>query len=999
MATDTLNSPLPAAESNRLSPEWQRQLNGIEGAVDYIERIDVSASHDGAAENKADVTALREHMAALIEHVYSHLFTDHDPAEVSFDMMRESICTTVLDVVTDAKSQGLPLEQCATMLQPLLAVYASMPDESKRAIARVLVAQGLAPELIQATIDTRNIVYAEPQNPSQWHVTETPLSEVATSSAMLLAAAVDDVPKFIKTTIIEDGVEYLERLGLESLKALYEATQRSGDADKSRQIITQALANIVSSIHRNKYASNNTSETLASIFKYAVESGLTTELEEATELMRVTSLNGGASQKELVITLLNAGKEDIAKMLLTPGKKLERYAGTSEPHIVDALTRLENQKEQELFDILCAKDMPKDGDYFKKILQATDPQSAMYIPDDFTWKDDHGNPSDEFIQLTVDKPDLTVSLGLRALQVMHTRVFGAEFIKFAEAHAMSLQEQSKYFTEFFDLVNKVSDANQEIIRALLSRDDPNGTLRLVDKLGIKELATEDVEFFCRCSGRDQSVIEAINRISERIGATAPLEVIKKMLDFPPDFITTHLTAILGACDMFHITEQDASAVLNLSARMGYNPECLNSLRQIKESSNLTNIQLVEVMSYLSFDDNYISPVLLNEIILIQKMLAENGIALEDILNLSFLDVLDCMEEPNRYKLLHLFAAQQIADAYVKKATPLIGKKPGDPGVAADKTIDLEKQELPIKLLEKLGLPVDKVHMLLQSWLSFRPLAKMLYAKKDKDVTIDMIYTASRTMQEHIYKEMNALKDVIDYLGLEDCLDVISTFGITRFSSYTMVELGAQLDRWRAGTIATTHIVIRAYADWNNAFSQYPKETLDAIKKSGASIDGVVFFEARSVGQMGRAAAKVGARERKNGRIPKVDSVIVGAHGSPTGIILGPNNEESSVQGMNDAITTINSNYDEPKSIMKALRLIDYTEHLGPHYRIILNACSTAADVENGSNYSQALSEFLGVRVDGATKLTYGSAVINPDGSVTFNDGTLEAKTYKAGIEL
>mgnify|MGYP003585121512 CR=1 FL=1 len=976
MVIETLSPSGQSEATSSLSPELQRQLRGIKGAIEFVQCI--SVFRDDYETRQTDeiykcAESLQNHIAALVEHVYTQLRADQHPVNIT--IIKESICTTVLDVAADAKAQGLPLEECALMLQPILFVYASMPDKPTEDIARTIVAHGLAPELIQATEDTLSIVCSEPQKPDEWSTHKVPLSRIANNNNVLFAAAIGKVPKFLNGTIIESpGVNNLDRLSISSLLALYSGAQIEGSKLDPSDVINHALTKITNDIKRFQQPPGDLN-TIAAVLSAAKECGLHQELATTAETLRAAFMGQNSSYIEYLVPLLiTSGDGEVAKMLLTPGKDCVRDYYRHDPDMIKRIHRLEKEKEQELFELLQSKGMPKDGGYFKKILQATDPLSAIYIPDDFSWQDKPGKPSEEFEHVTIDIPDLTGSLGLRAMQVMYTRMRGTEFVKFAETHNMSLQEQSKYFTEFFTLLTKVTSCNQQIINALLMRDDPNAILRLVDKIGIEELAAEDVEFFSRCSRKDQSVFEAINQISKQIGATAPLEVIKKMLDIGPDSVPVHLAAILKACDMFDITSQDASAVLKLTARVGYNPECLNSLRQIKESSNLTNIQLVEVMSYLVVD--YISSPLLQDIIDIQKMLAENGIAIADICNLSFIAVRKCMEEPNsKNKLLHLFSLRQIGDAYLQKNAPLVGEN-----------INLSDLELPLQELLRLGFSGEVARQLLDGWFSKRPLRQAIRDSNNNEVSDALIKKSKDALLKHYTNELDSLIRAIDEIGLHDCISVIETFGITHFSTHKPKDLQDQLQRWLAGDPAVKNIVLQGRADWNGAFSKFPQESRDTLMNAGAATDDIIFFEVDSIADVLRTIRKVGIRERKHGREPSVDNVIVGVHGGPTIVRLG----DDDISTVDEIEKEIQANGDLLQNLAN--------KHLGDHYIIILYACSVTEKVAEGSNYVQALSILSGRVAHGADRPPHGMT-INPDRSVIFGGESVKTKTYKAGVEL
>lgn len=238
-------------------------------------------------------------------------------------------------------------------------------------------------------------------------------------------------------------------------------------------------------------------------------------------------------------------------------------------------------------------------------------------------------------------------------------------------------------------------------------------------------------------------------------------------------------------------------------------------------------------------------------------------------------------------------------------------------------------------------------------------------------------------------QMDALLRTIKEMGIANVIELIETFGITHFSGHGSLELRDQLDNWRSGVQPTKYVVFQARADWNGGFSNFPTSTKEALSTAQAAAEEVVLFEVNGVADIAKAIVSIGNRERQHGRQPSVDLVIIGAHGSPDGILIGTDRDSSDVESIENVLAN-------SADFMKPNR---YKRHLGGHYKVILKACSTAAPVEGGMNYARVLSKLLQTTVQGAPNLSRGPLIIDSDGRAIFNNGEIETQTYNSGDEL
>lgn len=703
MAHNTLTASKKSMQLDRLSPDWQRTLKDIPGALECIERIDFSTKKDQklSKEGVLDVAVLREHLAALFEHAFMQLSSE-DEANITEAAIKKTISTTILDMVIDAKEQGLDSGVCAHMLQPLLAIYATMPYERTEDVARALVANGLAPELIQATMDTEHLVYKEDDG---WYgLEEKPLNRIAIQNEILIICALGHIPSALEYGGLEKQEDeyYYTKLSTKSLIALYANAMRSGEMQKASTIVNCALQNIINDVKENKFLQYSSASDIVSIIDFAQEAGLSELIGQTLEHLRVASLRGGRdTHEELVAALISVGKDDIAKMLLTPGKSTVRRYYMHEPETIHAIEQLEKQKEQELFEVLCAKGMPSDLEYFKKILRGSDPMSAFYIPDDFIWQTSDGHPSSEFKKITRDDPELTGSMGLLAMQVMKGYIDGGECIKFAYNHHMTLGERDSYFADFFSLLNACTDRSQEVITELLRHDDPNAIMRTSELLGMGEISTSDIQFLSRYVNSDPVIFEQIERLSDEIGHSLPMDTIKTLMREGAGSIEQRVSDILNAYDALNIEPSESPKMVTIFAMLEDVPICVDRLLTLKENAKINNTQLITVLDYL-YKGYPIGIESLEGIIQAQQWMQEFGIGIEEILDVYYGDIRACLDAPDgKNQLLQVFASQQVRTAYQQKAQPLVGENIEDTSATARKDIILKELALPNMLLHRL----------------------------------------------------------------------------------------------------------------------------------------------------------------------------------------------------------------------------------------------------------------------------------------------------------
>lgn len=283
--------------------------------------------------------------------------------------------------------------------------------------------------------------------------------------------------------------------------------------------------------------------------------------------------------------------------------------------------------------------------------------------------------------------------------------------------------------------------------------------------------------------------------------------------------------------------------------------------------------------------------------------------------------------------------------------------------------------------EKLGIEPELAESMLESWLTFSALDRRLYHDgtvkseiTDKDIDGSLVEYSDR-----LITQLNALSDYVEQFGIEETKTLIDTFGIYNFIRYSPDQLHNQLLSWQSGERPARNIVIGARADWNGAFSD---DGFELEKLLGD--EGLFFFEVNDRTSLAKVAVTTGNRERRAGRNPEItnpiENLIINAHASSTGLLLGTQNQRLGVE-------------DYKTEPLNGQRANNYKRHLGSKFRVILIACSTAGEVKEGKNIAESISDHHDIRVEGSKMITSGNIIIEPDGTVKFNQGNLLATVY------
>ena len=311
--------------------------------------------------------------------------------------------------------------------------------------------------------------------------------------------------------------------------------------------------------------------------------------------------------------------------------------------------------------------------------------------------------------------------------------------------------------------------------------------------------------------------------------------------------------------------------------------------------------------------------------------------------------------------------------------------PASPDIVKTIRLDLETfPEIASQMLE-LGLDLETARAIFASWATFNALQKHGYNNESGFVTIeemptgDVMKSILSEQAQAIKNQIRAIKEYHAEYGEKELKDVISIFGIYNFNRHSPAGLHNQLERWNSGQIAET-VVAESRSDWNS-YTGKPVKFEDESEKIGA-----FYFEVNSPIELSRIAVRVGQRERQNGREPNVGRFIVHAHGNPTGLLLGVNNERLTINEYREAA--------QSRTKINGAETNNYRRHLGPNFRVILQSCSGAGETM-GKNIAAVMAGDLDASVTGASDTITG-LVIKADGTVEYESGykkTAESITY------
>ncbi len=282
----------------------------------------------------------------------------------------------------------------------------------------------------------------------------------------------------------------------------------------------------------------------------------------------------------------------------------------------------------------------------------------------------------------------------------------------------------------------------------------------------------------------------------------------------------------------------------------------------------------------------------------------------------------------------------------------------------------------------LDIPDEIGAEMYEAWDSF---SAFVYAEttfkieKIKDLDDEQLRIGAMRLAAVLYEQASHVQSYCERYGSEEAIQLHNTFGIVNFGRATPQQFHNQLMRWE-GTVRgaegvfepTVNISVAAPEDYNIAFKGAAKKFFETFGEPGS-----FYFEARSKKALSRAFVKVGNRERAAGRDPQQESavrnVIISGHGAPDGLALS-HHGILDVEAYVEAMLRMNKFNDSGGKAMAVPN--DYSRHLGSAYRVILDACSTGAEVPLAINISDAIYAHHGRPTEAPPADSYGS-VIDP----------------------
>lgn len=980
-----------------LSKQSQSQLENIKGASHHIHRLDYEDPSKNPEKHKERVEYLMEHISALLGMAHNSIADKSiDP---SIEDLIEIVQDKVIEAAAGAKEDG-QRDISSSMIEPLLALNALFRGhDNPHQLALKIVSNGLAPEAIIATKNTRGVIAND--NIHSWDRLDsfTPLSKLVADDYRLFKVAIGEDGESIdeiEERILRDE-DLLSELRIDELLAIHKQCENNMDKDRSRQMLIRCIDLISKKIKRYDQELDYLlvdMETISVVITESVKLGLDSEVATLTEQVRRCLLSKDESELDSLIGKLFSNIDTkTLDSLLTPGK---HNLDDLDPEIGERIT----QKTLALRRELVARGMPDEDKYFEEILKAKDPMSARYIPKDFEWKNEDGKFSEHFIKLVAGdrriSMDYTDRLGTMSIIICsHLQYFQGSFNKLARKLDMDPESEVIYFTELIQLISNIpiNSISMLDMQQFLNKDNPILILRAMQKCHLKKDSPLYVtDYFSDVLGDSEAPdipYELIDGVYIKYGNELPFEVVEQIIGH-------HKTAegIISSISSLNLRQDQSDDLLTEISKSPDINSFSDLLITLKSNTNFSNDQLIGMLRMYPMSNRFAA---VKDLIKIQEKLLAIGSSLNSIeINYTILERLkDYIDvDGSEIDLSLIIASQQMENIAKVILTPFKDKDRSEVAPGHKKKVELEDLSRIKDIFIKLQIPTDVAEKMFGSWKSFRPVITFFYNKNNNvinDYNIDLI---TKLFVDNLLSEMKALIELHELVGPKNVLRITEVFGITHFRSHDPNMLKSQLERWDDGNIPTTNIAMIARADWNGASRNFGREAHKSLNDAHSDTNGLFFFEINHPNDIDRVMKSVGDRERRNSRVPEennlVKNVVIWGHGSPKGIQIGINGESITVEAILDAQSFIES----PEGVKLNASKRNYSRDIGSNYTIILNSCSTAGEVADGENYAKSLSDYLrmNVEVHGASDTVYGAFIIK-DGRVLFNKGQLPASTY------
>ncbi len=938
--------------------------------------------------------------------------------ETGFALLAEKAKEIAIQSAKEAKAQG-DSDVAVRYLESLLVIESlgsfGSPDQVVRSgvkTSRKLVSEGLANELVEATHKTFGLVAVQKYD-------TVPLNGIARSSPQLLRAATslefNDDFSDVKTGRSKGD---LSDLSCGDLLALAKAADsEQANPPEAKELLEKALKNTEMSLVEP--------EELAETLTKASDHGLTEEVSNTMNSLRLIRRSGDSTYRindpntflldEVIVRLVSGGRLELAKKLMSSSsseshhlKRAIQYLTTDDSasqQVISTLEGLRQEKQSELRQQLQSTGVSEST--IEWVIDSTaDPDSSAGITPEF-WQRMESDPSlsrllidggydlcktaeavstiestglskytNELLQrvLRIDEPEevseyLTSVRGaidiLNAQQTENegsidiNRVMG-DLVGFKDPVAALKATEELY--EIHDLALRVGSlksllkdnhGNQELIT--FRKDDINGLILLRD--------------YCKSVGID---VGRINHVSSSLlGSNNPLE---------------RAQAIVEALEIAGVTSETNDNLFTTIANKE-NPIKLGRAIQLFETQvpdlpSEVHKNLVRVI--ISSKDPEAESGL---IVKTSRLLHSQNLDMEDLDEKSLLEVMRIIDTDGSGKKSERFCSnwkikRECAQAYSNYLQPAreSGNLESVNPEQRPKLVDLPEINA---RFEDIGIDPELAESILESWLTYSALKHKMYINNEYMIInpISQYIERSLTMQsEQLVKQIDALTDYVEQFGIDETKALINIFGIYNFIRYKPDQLHDQLLNWQSNKVPAKNVVVSARSDWNGAMSEAGKDFGRVLGE-----EELFCFEVNDRVMLAKVAIVIGNRERSAGRDPETTNAlknfVINAHANPEGLLLGTRRERL------DAT-------DYARDPLNGQRANTFRRHLGSGFRVILKACSTAGEVENGKNIAESISDHHGVRVEGSRINTNGSIIIEPDGTVRFNSGDVLATIYE-----
>lgn len=971
-------------------------------------------------EHQPHIDSVAKHMeiaSRLLGFARGELDTDEvADREISFDLLAGKAKELAIISAKEEKQAG-NIEAAVEALESLLVIESlestGSTGQTRRRqaeeITRTIVAEGLATEFVEATHKTFGLVALDDRD-------AVPLNAIAESCPKLLRAAT-------KLEFSDDfsDVEYSEKRGdttglscgdLLALAKLAE-TEHSYE-DTHQELLKQALATAA--------VEHVEPEDLVEVLAQAVKSPLNLEVRDALSALRLRRKAGDSTFRQndentallddAVVILMRRGEMDLAKELVSSSPNdidHLRQAVEHEPvdtaektRLITTLDQLCQHKQSELRRHLQASGASELTSVWV-IQTAKDPDSAADIPTEFWRMLEQNHSIRDLLMSTSDlarSAEALIAIDNSGLaeysDLLLAKVLGLGESEGASSYLASVSEALGILGQQQESQGGRDINLRKILKDLADFADPAMALEaaktfygsdtylqelrsiyaLVHPDRDTELATfrpEDISAlialrdYCATAGLGTSYIEAVSTVLLR--GIDPVTRAQRIVE---GLRLANITADTNPALFFDIARREDPISLGRAVSLAEH--------QLADSSDAIR---QDVLRIIIGDESPEDLVLL--LGRAQRELQNHKLSIDDIGTDKLFEMMSLIGGNEDDKTIEKFCInwkiQHEGEEAYKKYWHAALESGDVRAISVEQKPKLaDLPELRARF-EHLGIASGLAESMVESWLTFSALRRRLYRDgrmETKASAVDV--NAGATEQGyHIVKQLDALTTYMEQFGIEETVALTSTFGIYNFIRYNSGQLHDQLLSWQSGEPPAKNILVSARSDWNGAVSDAGKSFETTLGS-----EGLFCFEVNDEVELAKVAVATGIREREMGRKPEEDNVlenfIIDGHANPDGILLGTDRQ---------ALSTA----DYTREPLNGQRANNYRRHLGSKFRVILKACSTAAEVAYGKNIAETISDHHDVRVEGSKTITKGSVVIEPDGTVRFNDGEVLSTSY------